>query len=59
MIDALVAWGTAEQIAAKVHEMRDAGADHVSLQVLTGEATGDPTLPVEQWTRLAQVLHST
>jgi probable F420-dependent oxidoreductase len=56
VIDALVAWGTDEAIKAKVLEHVEAGADHVSLQVLTGEGTGEPTFPVQEWRRLAEVL---
>lgn len=56
VVDALVAWGTDDAIAAKIHEHVAAGADHVSLQVLTGEATGEPTFPVDEWRRLAEVL---
>jgi len=37
LIDALVAWGSAESIAARVAEHHAAGADHVSIQVLTGD----------------------
>jgi probable F420-dependent oxidoreductase len=36
LIDALVAHGTAGQVAARLHEHLDAGADHVCLQLLTG-----------------------
>lgn len=56
VIDALVAWGTDDAIAAKIQEHVSAGADHVSLQVLTGEATGESTFPVEEWSHLADVL---
>lgn len=56
VVDALVAWGTEEAIRSKINEHVAAGADHVSLQVLTGEATGEPTLPVQEWRRLAEVL---
>ena len=36
LIDALVAHGTTEAIAARLNEHLDAGADHVAIQVLTG-----------------------
>jgi probable F420-dependent oxidoreductase len=36
LIDALVAHGSAAQVAARLHEHLDAGADHVCLQLLTG-----------------------
>jgi len=34
LVDALVAWGDAESIAARVRAHHDAGADHVAIQVL-------------------------
>jgi probable F420-dependent oxidoreductase len=38
LVDALVSWGSAAEIAAKAHEHHAAGADHVQLTVLhTGE----------------------
>ena len=36
LIDAVVAHGTAEQIAARLNEHLEAGADHVAIQVLGG-----------------------
>jgi probable F420-dependent oxidoreductase len=36
LIDALVAYGTTDAIAARLNEHLDAGADHVAIQVLTG-----------------------
>jgi probable F420-dependent oxidoreductase len=36
LIDAVVAHGTPEAIAARLHEHLDAGADHVAIQVLGG-----------------------
>ena len=43
LVDAIVAWGTPEQITSRVREHFDAGADHVSVQVLADgvEATAD------------------
>jgi probable F420-dependent oxidoreductase len=41
LIDALVAHGSAAQVAARLREHLDAGADHVSIQLLT-PAGGDP-----------------
>lgn len=35
LVDALVAYGTTDAIAARLHEHLDAGADHVAIQVLT------------------------
>jgi probable F420-dependent oxidoreductase len=53
LVDAIVAWGDEQAIAARVQAHRDAGADHVCIQVLTGDR-GD--FPIEEWTRLAEVL---
>jgi probable F420-dependent oxidoreductase len=53
LVDAIVAWGDEEAIAARVQEHLDAGADHVSIQPL-GERSAD--LPTEQLTALAPVL---
>lgn len=51
LIDALVAWGDEETIAARVQEHREAGADHVCIQALTEEG-----FPFEAWRALAPVL---
>jgi len=34
LVDAIVAWGTPEQVTSRVREHLDAGADHVGVQVL-------------------------
>ncbi|MYB04272.1 MAG: TIGR03620 family F420-dependent LLM class oxidoreductase [Acidimicrobiaceae bacterium] len=52
LVDAIVGWGTPEQIAARVQEHFDAGADHVSVQVLADGT--DAT--VEGWRILAPYL---
>jgi probable F420-dependent oxidoreductase len=52
LVDAIVAWGTEEQIAARVTEHHDAGADHVCVQVLQDGTA----MPEEQWRRLAPAL---
>ena len=36
LIDSLVAYGSPDQIAARLTEHRQAGADHVAIQVLGG-----------------------
>ena len=43
LVDAIVAWGTPEQITARIAEHFDAGADHVCVQVLADslDATAD------------------
>lgn len=52
LIDAIVAWGDEDAVAARVQEHRDAGADHVCVQVLTAPGVS----PLEGWRRLAPVL---
>jgi probable F420-dependent oxidoreductase len=53
LVDALIGWGDEAAIAARVQQHRDAGADHVCVQVLTS----DPgALPVDEWRILAPVL---
>jgi probable F420-dependent oxidoreductase len=53
LIDALVAWGSPDDIAARVREHRDAGANHVCVQVL-----GDPSHLRDEWRALAPALTS-
>ncbi len=52
LVDALVAWGTPEQIADRVTSHLDAGADHVCIQALRG----DTAIPLEDWRTLADIL---
>lgn len=51
LIDAMVAWGDVETVAARVQEHRDAGADHVCIQALAEEG-----FPTGQWRELAPAL---
>ena len=53
LVDALVAWGDPATIARRVQEHRDAGADHVCVQVLG--APGAP-MPRVAWRELAPAL---
>lgn len=53
LLDALVAWGDADTLKARVAEHHAAGADHVCVQVL-GESMVD--LPMEDWRELAPTL---
>ena len=53
LVDALVVWGDEATIAARVQEHRDAGADHVCIQVLTDDPSA---FPAEQWRALAPAL---
>jgi len=52
LVDAIVAWGTPEQVAARVREHHAAGADHVCVQVLKADAS----MPEREWRDLAGVL---
>ena len=53
MVDAIVAWGTLETITDRIKAHLDAGASHVSVQVLVADQL---TLPMSQWRELATVL---
>jgi len=53
LVDEVLAWGSAEQVARRVTEHLDAGADHVCLQVI---GAGKNMLPMAQWRELAEVL---
>jgi probable F420-dependent oxidoreductase len=53
LVDAIVAWGSLDDVRARVQEHLDAGADHVAIQVLTA----DPReLPMAQWRELSSIL---
>ena len=55
LVDGVVAWGTLDDILARIKQHHDAGADHVAIQVLTGEGFGgDP--PMNEWRQLAEAL---
>ncbi|MFM7065059.1 MAG: LLM class F420-dependent oxidoreductase, partial [Actinomycetes bacterium] len=53
LVDALVAWGDEDAVLTRIQAHRDAGADHVCVQVL-GPALAQPAL--EGWRRLAPAL---
>jgi probable F420-dependent oxidoreductase len=52
LVDAIVAWGGEEAIAARVREHLDAGADHVAIQAYAGDAAAS----LGQLERLAPAL---
>jgi len=54
VVEAIVAVGDEAQIAARVNEHLAAGADHVCIEVLTGD---DTTIPTEAWQRLSHLSH--
>ncbi len=56
LVDAIVAWGGPDAILARVQEHLDAGADHVSVQVLVD---GPSRIPVQELRELAPVLLGT
>lgn len=53
LVDALVAWGSDDAIAARIQAHRDAGAQHVCVQVLHADPSGPP---LGEWRRLAEVV---
>lgn len=52
LIDAIVAWGDLETVRNRIREHHAAGADHVCIQVLTG----DQALPLREWRELASAI---
>jgi probable F420-dependent oxidoreductase len=53
LIDAIVAWGTVEDVARRVGEHLDAGASHVAVQLLTSDSE---QLPMAEYGLLAAAL---
>ncbi|MGH9272647.1 MAG: LLM class F420-dependent oxidoreductase [Ilumatobacteraceae bacterium] len=53
LVDALYVWGDESTIAARVQEHRDAGADHVCVQVVTADPRA---MPRAEWRALAPAL---
>lgn len=53
LVDAIVAWGTPDTILRRIQDQLDAGASHVSVQVLQSDLT---SLPMTQWRELANLL---
>jgi len=53
LVDAIVAWGDVDAVAARVQAQHDAGADHVCLQAFVED---EGAVPVEVWRQLAPVL---
>lgn len=59
LVDALVAHGDEDAVAARVREHHDAGADHVCVYVVGGGGgggSGDEALALDAWRRLAPAL---
>ena len=55
LVDALIAWGTVDEVRKRIAEQLDAGADHVAVQVI-GAEPGHP--PLTEWRTLAPALVS-
>ena len=55
LCDAMVVHGDEGAVMARITEHRDAGADHVCLQVLTDESNSPP---LDEWRRIAPVANS-
>ncbi|MDP2292349.1 MAG: LLM class F420-dependent oxidoreductase [Actinomycetota bacterium] len=55
LVDAIVAWGTLDQIVERVKTHLDAGADHVAVQVLPADPAA---LPMAEWRELATAISS-
>ena len=53
LVDAVVAWGSIDQVAARVRAHLDAGADHVCIQALEADPRA---LPQRSWRALAAAL---
>jgi probable F420-dependent oxidoreductase len=53
LCDAMVVRGDEAAVAARVRELRDAGADHVCLQVIGAD---ERAVPLEEWRRLSVAL---
>ncbi|GLY99361.1 LLM class F420-dependent oxidoreductase [Actinoplanes sp. NBRC 103695] len=54
LVDAVIPWGTAEQVAAGIEKHYRAGADEVAIQVLNGGDTA--SFPAEAFHALAKIL---
>lgn len=52
VVDAIVAWGSLDDVATRVREHLDAGASHVCVQVLNS----DRSIPISAWHELADAL---
>ena len=53
LVDDLIGWGSLDDIAGRVQEHLEAGADHVCIQVLPADPT---SIPRREWRELAEAL---
>lgn len=62
LVDALVAWGDMDAVLERIAEHHQAGADHVAVQVLTGQSdfgtAEQRRLPRREYRELARALYS-
>jgi len=56
LVDALVAWGGVDAVLDRIAAHREAGASHVSIQVLNSAEDGTDGLPREEWRVLGEAL---
>ncbi|MFC9928668.1 LLM class F420-dependent oxidoreductase [Streptomyces sp. NPDC127190] len=54
LVDAVFAWGDDSRVRERIDAFRQAGADHIALQVVTED--GPLALPRAEWRRLADLL---
>jgi hypothetical protein len=55
LVDAIVAWGTLDDIHARIKAHLDTGADHVSIQVLSANPTA---VTMNEFKELASLIPS-
>jgi probable F420-dependent oxidoreductase len=55
LVDAIVAWGSLDDIVARIATHLSTGADHVSVQVLPADPRG---MPMTEWRELATAISS-
>ena len=55
VVDAIVAWGTTDQVVSRIKAHLDAGANHVCVQVLNENLL---ELPMKEWQELADATKS-
>lgn len=53
LVDMIVAWGSVDDVLTRVRAHRDAGADHVCLQLVTDDLSAPP---LDGWRRLGEAL---
>lgn len=53
LVDAIVAWGSTDDVVKRINAHHDAGADHVAIQVLDADPRA---LPMASWRELASAL---